>query len=68
MVYLLIEKKNMDTEEDILVAVYINLINMVMHLPGIYQPSDRLIFSMGNYYEKVKKIYEIFCFCKRFCR
>ena len=30
-------KKNMDTEEEnILVAICINLINMVMHLPGIY--------------------------------
>ena len=38
-------KENMDTEEDILVAIYINLIDMVMHLPGIYQPSNRLIAS-----------------------
>ena len=38
-------KENMDTEEDILVAIYINLIGMVMHLPGIYQPSNRLIAS-----------------------
>ena len=35
----------MDTEEDILVAIYINWIDMVMHLPGIYQPSNRLIAS-----------------------
>ena len=35
----------MDTEEDILVAIYINLIDMVMHLPGLYQPSNRLIAS-----------------------
>ena len=31
--YLLIEKK-MDTEEDILVAIYMNLINMVNALTG----------------------------------
>ena len=23
-----------------------------MHLPGIYQPSKRLIFSIGNYYKQ----------------
>ena len=34
MLYLLIEKTNMGTEEDILVAIYINLINMVNALTG----------------------------------
>ena len=34
MLYLLIEKKNMDTEEHILAAIYINLINMVNALTG----------------------------------
>ena len=37
MLYLLTEKTNMGTEEDILVAIYVNLINMVntltRHLP-----------------------------------
>ena len=49
----------MDTEQDILVAIYINLIDMVNaffviyrpNLPGIYQPSNRLIFSTGTYYK-----------------
>ena len=36
--------------EDILVAIYINLIRL-MHLPGIYQPANSLIFSIGNYYK-----------------
>ena len=49
----------MDTEEDIFVAIYINLIDMVNaffviyrpNLPGIYQTSKRLIFSIGTYYK-----------------
>ena len=36
-----------------------------MHVPGIYQPSNRLIFSIGNYYNK--KDIRIFCFSKRLC-
>ena len=41
----------MATEEDILVGIYMNLINMVNALIGIYQPSNRVIFSTGNYYK-----------------
>ena len=65
----------MDTEEeeDILVAIYTDLINMVNafiviyrpNLRGIYQPSNRLIFSTGTYYKQL--ISEIFCFSRRLC-
>ena len=41
----------MATEEDILVGIYMNLINMVNAVTGIYQPSNRVIFSIGNYYK-----------------
>ena len=37
-----------------------------MHLPGIYQPSNRLIFFYRALLQ-VKKKYEIFCFCKWRC-
>ena len=36
----------MDTEEDILIAIYINLISMVNALTG------HQIFSIGNYYKQ----------------
>ena len=42
-------RKNMETE-DILVAIYINLI-WLMYLPGIYQPSNSLVFPIGNCYK-----------------
>ena len=72
--YLLTWEKNMDTEEeDILVAIYIDLINMVnaffviyrSNLRGIYQPSNRLVFSTGTYDKQL--ISEIFCFSRRLC-
>ena len=34
-----------------------------MHLPGIYQPSKRLIFSIGNYYKQKRHIW----LCRRLC-
>ena len=71
--YLLTWEINMDTEEeDILVAIYIDLINMVnaffviyrSNLRGIYQPSNRLIFSTGTYDKQL--ISEIFAFPEGF--
>ena len=48
----------MATEEDIL-AIYINLINMV-----VYQLSNGLHLFLRNYYKK-RKIYKIYCFCRQ---
>ena len=57
------EKKNMDTE-GILVVIYINLINMVnaftRHLPTFKKP-----YLFYRKLLQVKKVFEIFCFCRR---
>ena len=50
----------MDTEEDIL-AIYINLINMINAFTKLQMD---LIFFIRNYYKK-KKLFEIFCFCNQ---
>ena len=38
-------------EEDILVAIYMNLINMVNALTGHSLTNLQIIFSIGNYYK-----------------
>ena len=52
----------MNTEEEAILAIYINSINMVTAFTNL--PMD-FIFSLRNYYYKKKKIDEIFCFCRQ---
>ena len=59
-------KKTWTQEEEILVAIYINLINMVNALTG-HLPTFKQSHLFYWKLLQVKKIYEIFCFCKRLC-
>ena len=53
----------MDTEEeDILVAIYINLMNMVNELTG-HLPTFKWTYLFYRKFLQVKKIYKILCFC-----
>ena len=57
------EKKNMDTE-GILVAIYISLINMVNAFTRLL-PTFKKSYLFYRKLLQVKKVFEIFCFCRR---
>ena len=51
----------MDREEENILAIYINLMNMINAFTNLQMD---LIFSIRNYCKK-KKFDEIFCFCRQ---
>ena len=51
----------MDTEEEDISAIYINLINMINAFTNLQM---NLIFSIRSYYKK-KMFYEIFCYTRQ---
>ena len=55
------ETNNMDTEEEDISAIYINLINMINAFTNLQM---NLIFSIRSYYKK-KMFYEIFCYTRQ---